>query len=104
MRQLTLLLLAGMIAATPAVAQNAAAPNEIDDPQAEMVTNDTGAATTDPIAPDPALTTPATPPTVEAPGVSDATVTPETGENRGGFPWGLLGLLGLAGLIGRSRS
>ena len=98
MRQLTLLLLAAAIATSPAAAQNVAGP------EANMATNATEAATVNGLAADPALTPPAAPPTVEAPGVTDAVVTPETGESRGGFPWGLLGLLGLVGLIGRFRS
>lgn len=105
MRQLTLFLLAATIATTPAAAaQNTTAPSGIAGAEADMAANATDAATVNGLAADPALTTPAVPPTAEAPGVTDAVVTPRTGESGSGFPWGLLGLLGLVGLIGRFRS
>lgn len=106
MRQLTLFLLGAAIAAAPAAAQteNDTVPGEIAGPDATMATNATEAATVNGIAADPAATAPALPPTVEDPAATDATVSPETGEGGGGFPWGLLGLLGLVGLIGRFRS
>lgn len=105
MRKTTLFLLAATVAAMPATAQaNATAPTGIAGPEANMATNATGEATANGLAADPGLTTPAAPPALEDPAATDATVTPETGEGGGGFPWGLLGLLGLAGLIGRFRS
>ena len=104
MRQLTLLLLATAVAATPAAAQETTAPSGIAGPEANLATNATESATLNGLTADPGLTTPAAPPVLEDPAVTDATVTPETGESGGGFPWGLLGLLGLVGLIGRFRS
>lgn len=109
MRKLTLILVAAALAGAPAAAQeanNAAteAPSGIAGPDANMATNATDAATLNGMTGDPALANaPAVPTTTEAPGVTDAMVTPDTGEG-GGFPWGLLGLIGLVGLIGRLRS
>lgn len=115
MRHLTLFILAAGIAAAPAAAQQTGETAAIDplatetaDPSLPAGTIDTSAGASAPmngLAPGPTAitTTTAAPPTAEAPGVIDATVTPETGEG-GGFPWGVLGLLGLLGLIGRFRS
>lgn len=113
MRQLTLFILAAGIAAAPAAAQQTGETNAMEpvvtnnaDPSlsADPLDNSAGAnAPMNGLAVDPAPTMTAIPPTAEAPGLTDATVTPETGEDAG-FPWGILGLLGLLGLIGRFRS
>jgi MYXO-CTERM domain-containing protein len=63
-------------------------------------TNDTlDVNVTDPLANDPLATAPATDPLATDPLVN----TTDDDDDRGGFPWGLLGLLGLAGLLGTKR-
>lgn len=104
MRHLTLILAAGVLAAAPAAAQNAEVPSGIAGPDANMAMNATDAATVNGLAGDANMAMPLPSPVLEDPAVTDATVTPETGEDDGGFPWGVLGLLGLVGLIGRFRS
>ena len=114
MRKPTLFILAAVIAAAPAAAQQTNQVTAIDplatntaDPSLSPGAVDGSAGASAPmngLAPGPtATTTTMVAPTAEAPGVIDATVTPETGEGAG-FPWGVLGLLGLLGLIGRFRS
>ena len=109
MRRPILILIAATTIAAPAAAQtdNAASDNiaVMADPETNIATNATDAATLNGMTGDPALqSAPPVTTTSEAPGVTDATVTPDTGEDGGGFPWGLLGILGLLGLIGRFRS
>ena len=112
MRRATLVLLAAMITATPATAQQSPdnmtmdpATTDIADPSLSAGANEmnAGVGTDMPgLAGGPQeIQGPAT--TAPAPDLTDVTVTPETGEGPG-FAWGLLGLLGLAGLIGRFRS
>lgn len=102
MQRLTLALVVASIAAAPAAAQDNTA--QMADPDTNIAVNATDEATLNGLAADPAATDPAAmPPVAEAPGLTDATVTPETNDG-GSFPWGLLGLLGLVGLIGRMRS
>jgi hypothetical protein len=65
-------------------------------------TNDTlDINVTDPLANDPPATAPATVPLATDPMVN--TIDDDCDDDRGGFPWGLLGLLGLAGLLGTKR-
>lgn len=110
MRHCTILLFAAALAVSPAAAQQAqndVATNDVAAPDMNMtgnaadpMMNGTAPAVTDPtLVVDPAL-----PPVAEAPGVTDAVVTPEPRRGGGAFPWGLLGLVGLVGLIGRFRS
>ena len=54
----------------------------------DPLANDPMATTTDPLATDPMLNEPA---------------LDDDDDDRGAFPWGLLGLLGLAGLLGSRR-
>lgn len=69
---------------------------------ADPLTNDTVSVNvTDPLANDPLATTTtdplATDPMLNEPALDD------DDDDRGAFPWGLLGLLGLAGLLGSRR-
>ena len=62
-------------------------------------TNDTVSVNvTDPLANDALAMPPATDPLA-----TDPMVNTDDDDDRGGFPWGLLGLLGLAGLLGTKR-
>ena len=64
-------------------------------------TNDTlDINVTDPLANDPLATAPVTDPMATDPMVN---TTDDDDHDRGGFPWGLLGLVGLAGLLGTKR-
>ena len=64
-------------------------------------TNDTlDVNVTDPLANDPLATAPAADPMATDPMLN---TTDDDDDDRGGFPWGLLGLLGLAGLLGTRR-
>ena len=63
-------------------------------------TNDTlDVNVVDPLTNDPLATAPAADPLAADPMVNET----EDDDDRGGFPWGLLGLLGLAGLLGTRR-
>ncbi len=68
---------------------------------ADPAANDTlDVNVTDPLANDPLATAPATDPLATDPMLN---ATDDGDDDRGGFPWGLLGLLGLAGLLGTRR-
>jgi len=62
-------------------------------------TNDT-VNVTDPLATDPLATAPVADPMATDPMLN---TTDDDDHDRGGFPWGLLGLVGLAGLLGARR-
>jgi len=84
---------AALLAATPALAQNEAAPANTTDVTAANtvetnVTTNEVAVTTAPVA---------------VPVDNDAGHAEPAKEERHGFPWGVLGLLGLLGLIPRMR-
>jgi hypothetical protein len=100
MRVLICVAIAGaFIAATPALAQNAAAPAANTEANAAAPIN---AVTSAPAAPTtPGGQTTALPPTVTTPA---ETGTGVVAAKERGFPWGVLGLLGLVGLFGRKRS
>jgi hypothetical protein len=96
-QQLWLIATAGVLATAPAAAQN----NETAAPPAnatnETVTTDTNVVATNmTVEAEPAL-----PPTA-----SDlaSEAAADRDEDRGGFPWGVIGLVGLIGLLGRRRA
>ena len=99
MRKVTCFVLAAVLAAAPASAQN--------EPVADNAV-DMNAATTPPMgndvvaANDVAALPPAQPvaTTETAPPAAEPAPAPRS---RGGFPWGVIGLVGLVGLLGRRR-
>src|SRR5438067_2762702 len=97
MRMTTSLTLAAaaLLAAAPALAQNAAAPVN----SADMAA--TNAAATNEVAANTAMTTNTETATV-ATNTTGEVAVPEQQEKKS-FPWGVLGLLGLLGLIPRMR-
>lgn len=103
MRHVAILIAAAAFAAGPALAQpaesmdNVVAANAVDPALAA------GDPAMDSNAVDPLAEPADLAPTMAAPGLDDATVTPDDDDD-GGFPWGLVGLVGLIGLIGRFRS
>jgi MYXO-CTERM domain-containing protein len=98
MRKVTCFVLAAVLAAAPASAQNEPVADNTADVNAAttvpvgndvMVANDVTA-----LPPEPVATTETAPPEAEpAPAP----------RSRGGFPWGVIGLVGLVGLLGRRR-
>jgi len=99
MRKVTCFVLAAVLAAAPASAQN--------EPVADNAV-DMNAATTAPlgnevVANDVATLPPAEPvETSETAPLPDAAPAPAP-RSSGGFPWGVIGLVGLVGLLGRKR-
>jgi hypothetical protein len=99
MRKVTCFVLAAVLAAAPASAQN--------EPVADNAV-DMNAATTAPlgnevVANDVAALPPAEPvETTETAPLPDAAPAPAP-RSSGGFPWGVIGLVGLVGLLGRKR-
>jgi hypothetical protein len=99
MRMLISVAMAGAIfAAAPALAQNAAAPDNTTDANATaanvintMPANEVSALGDQNAA-------------VPAPMPTTAQTSSHTTTTNGSFPWGVLGLLGLVGLFGRKRS
>ncbi len=87
---------AALLAATPALAQNEAAPANTTDVTA-VNTVETN-VTTNEVA---VTTAPATVPVDNAAAADTGYAEPAKEEH--GFPWGVLGLLGLLGLIPRMR-
>ena len=98
MRKVTCFVLAAVLAAAPASAQNEPVAENAVDMNTEatvpagndvMVANDLTA-----LPPEPVATTDTAPPAAEpAPAPRSS----------GGFPWGVIGLVGLVGLMGRRR-
>lgn len=97
MRKVTCFVLAAVLAAAPASAQNETVADNAVDMNAEttvpagndvMVANDVAALPTEPVA------------TTET---APAAEPPPAPRSSGGFPWGVIGLVGLIGLLGRKR-
>lgn len=104
MRLTLILALGALAAATPAAAQNEAAPPTND--VAPVATNDVAAPSAG--TPTDAAAAPGAQPATLPPDSNAAAVDTAVTEDRddGGdrFPWGLIGLVGLVGLLGRRRS
>ena len=96
------LLLAAALLAAPATAQNTY--DNAADPAAAAA----DPAVTDANAVDPANAVAADPGPMPEPVVAPTMMTPDTAtradRDRGGFPWGAIGIIGLVGLLGRRRS
>ena len=97
MRKVTCFVLAAVLAAAPASAQNEPVAENAVDMNAEataptgnevVVANDVTA-----LPPEPVATTETAPTAEPAPAPRSS----------GGFPWGVIGLVGLVGLLGRRR-
>ena len=97
MRKVTCFVLAAVLAAAPASAQNETVADNAVDMNAEtpvpagndvVVANDVAALPTEPVA------------TTETAPAAEPAPAPRSS---GGFPWGVIGLVGLIGLLGRKR-
>ena len=99
MRKVTCFVLAAVLAAAPASAQN--------EPVADN-TADVNAATTVPVGNDvvvgnDVIALPPEPVTTTDTAMPPAAEPAPAPRSRGGFPWGVIGLVGLVGLLGRRR-
>ena len=98
MRKVTCFVLAAVLAAAPASAQNepVTADNAADMNATANVPADNNVIATNDVAvlpPEPVATTETAPTAAPAPAPRSS----------GGFPWGVIGLVGLVGLLGRKR-
>ena len=103
MRIKTIILLAALTAATPAAAQNTAAPADTNLTGPDATVSNEVPIDTNAMDANGMTTLPETAP-VETTTVDTAYGEPAPAPRRGGFPWGVLGLLGLLGLIPRKNA